>query len=426
MIPAFLFLSFNALLLAGMPAAYAMGAATLGALLLGGYPLQVIPQILARSVMNQSVLAVPLFILAGNIMNRMGLTERIFRFARAMAGHLPGGLAHVNIIASVIFAGISGSAAADCAGLGPMEIRAMTAAGYRKPFSAALTVASSCVGPIIPPSIPFIVYGVLAEVSIARLFLGGFLPGLLIAFLLMATVHIHVLLGREHCPVDPRTPWRKRIRAFREGFAALLTPVVIVGGMAGGILTPGEAGIAAVLCSLAAGAFHGHLRLSECREILEETVLSSAHVLVLLGMASVFGYVLTQERTPVLLAEWILSFTKDRNLVLLLILLVLLLVGCFMSGTAALIVLTPVFLPLVKEFGIDLVHFGLVMTLGLTIGIATPPVGIGLFIVSDVAEIEFGELVRATLPFLVPLSAALLLVTYFPEIVLFLPKLLMG
>jgi len=425
MISVLLFASFTALLLAGMPVTFAMGTAVLLGLCAGGYPLEVIPQLMARSAVNSTILAVPFFILAGNIMNSTGLTERMFFFARALVGHCRCGLAYVNILASVFFAGISGSAAADCAGLGTIEIRAMTEAGYRKPFSAAITLTSACIGPIIPPSIPFIVYGVMAEVSIARLFLAGLIPGILMALLLMGTVRLFALKGREYCPMDPPVSGRTRISAFGRAAPAFLPPALLLYGMSGGILTPGEAGIAAALTAAAAGTVCGKIFLSGWRTILTETASASAHILLLLGMAGVMGYLLAQERTPVLLGEFLISLTSDRNLVLLIILGIILLTGCFMSGTAAMILLTPVFLPVVKSLGIDLVHFGLIMSLGLAIGIATPPVGIGLFIVTEITRLPVEEVIRATLPFLLPLIAALVLVAFFPEIVLFLPGLLM-
>ncbi len=426
MISLFLFVAFNTLLFAGMPVTFAMGTAAFSGLILGGYPLEVIPQILARSAVNQSILAVPLFILAGNLMNATGLTERIFDFARSMAGHFRGGLACVNILASLLFAGISGSAAADCAGLGVIEIDAMNKAGYRKPFSAAVTLASSCVGPIIPPSIPLILYGVMAEVSIARLFLGGFLPGLLIGLLLMGMVYFFVLSGREPCVPDPKASPGQRLKTFGRALPAFLAPLFILYGMTGGLLAPGEAGAAAALCAAGAGAACGGFSLPKWRKVVADTALTSAHILLLLAMAGVMGYLLTQERTPAILGEYLLSLTGNRTVLLLLMLSVVLFFGCFMSGTAALILLAPVFLPAAKALGVDLIHFGLVLTLGLTLGVATPPVGIGLFIVREIADISLEELIRATLPFLFPLLAALLLVIFFPGIVLFLPHLLMG
>lgn len=425
MISLLLFGTFILFLLSGFPVTFAMGIATLLGMIVGGYPLQVIAQALGRSTMNFTLMAVPFFILAGNVMNSMGLTERMFNFARASVGHIRGGLAHVNILASMIFAGISGSAAADCAGLGLIEIKAMTEAGYRKEFSAAVTVASSTIGPIIPPSISLIIYGVIAEVSIAKLFLAGLLPGLTIGIILMAVIFYLSLTGKENCPLERKKTFKERFTAFREGILALMAPLIILYGMTGGLITPTEAGVLAVIYSLIVGVIYREFRVADLPKILIDTVISTSHILLLVGMASVMGYLMTQERTPILVGQWILALTGNKYIILLLILGVLLFIGCFMSGTAALIILTPIFLPVVQDLGIDLIHFGVVMAYGLVIGIATPPVGIGLFTVAEIADMSFEKIVKATLPFILPLLVALLVITYFPQVSLFLPNLLM-
>ena len=425
MISLVLIVSFLVLLVLRVPITFAMALASLFGLLLGEYPLQIIPQIMARSITNFTLMAVPLFILAGNLMNTMGLTERMFGFARALVGHIQGGLAHVNVLSSMIFAGISGSAAADCAGLGLIEIEAMTQAGYRKPFSAAVTVASSTIGPIIPPSISFIIYGVLAEVSIAKLFLAGLVPGLLLAFLLSALIYWFAATGREPCPIEKKKSLREIWLAFKDGILALIAPLIILYGMTGGIITPTEAGVLAVVYSIFVGLVYREFHLEALPKVLYETVLSSAHILLLVSMASVMGYLMTQERTPYLIGSWLTSLTTNKYLILLLIDLVLLVIGCFMSGTASLIILTPIFLPIVSSLGVDLVHFGVIMGIGLVIGIATPPVGIGLYVVAEISHLKLEDVIRAVFPFLIPLILALLVITYFPKLVLFLPNVLM-
>ncbi|PIE34092.1 C4-dicarboxylate ABC transporter permease [candidate division KSB3 bacterium] len=425
MISVLLIVSFLVLLLLGVPITFAMALATLGSLLAGEYNLQIIPQIMARGITNFTLMAVPLFILAGNLMNSMGLTERMFGFARALVGHIKGGLAHVNVVSSMIFAGISGSAAADCAGLGIIEIEAMTQAGYRKPFSAAVTVASATVGPIIPPSIGFIIYGVLAEVSIAKLFLAGLVPGVLMASLLCAMIYWFAATGREPCPVDRRKNVREIWIAFKNGILALLAPLIILYGMTGGVITPTEAGVLAVVYSLIVGIVYREFRISALPRVLYDTVLSSAHILLLVSMASVMGYLMTQERTPNLIGGWIMSLTTNKYIILLLIDIVLLVIGCMMSGTASLIILTPIFLPIVSSLGVDLIHFGVIMGVGLVIGVATPPVGIGLYVVAEISHLQFEDVVRAALPFLIPLILVLLIITYFPQLVLLLPNALM-
>jgi len=425
MISLLLFSSFIVMLLLGFPVTFAMGIATFLGLVVGSYPLQVIAQSLGRSTMNFTLMAVPFFILAGNVMNSMGLTRRMFNFARATVGHIRGGLAHVNILASMIFAGISGSAAADCAGLGLIEIQAMTEAGYSKEFSAAVTVASSTIGPIIPPSITLILYGVIAEVSIAKLFIAGLLPGITIGLILMVVVFFLSKTGKVDCPLERKRTLKERFAAFKEGILALMAPLIILYGMTGGLITPTEAGVLAVLYSLLVGFIYKEFRISDLPQILVDTVISSAHILLLVGMASVMGYLMTQERTPILVGQWILAMTGNKYIVLLLILAVLLFIGCFMSGTAAMIILTPIFLPVVQELGINPVHFGVIMAYGLVIGIATPPVGIGLFTVAEVADLSFEKTVSASLPFLVPLLVALLVIAYIPQVSLLLPSLLM-
>lgn len=425
MISIVLIVSFLVLLILGVPITFAMALASLCGLLLGEYHLQIIPQIMARSITNFTLMAVPLFILAGNLMNSMGLTERMFGFARAIVGHIQGGLAHVNVVSSMIFAGISGSAAADCAGLGIIEIEAMTQAGYRKPFSAAVTVASATVGPIIPPSIGFIIYGVLAEVSIAKLFLAGLVPGILLAFLLSLLIYWFAATGREPCPIERKKSVREIWTAFKNGILALIAPLIILYGMTGGIITPTEAGVLAVVYSVFVGIVYQEFRLAALPQVLYETVLSSAHILLLVSMASVMGYLMTQERTPYLIGAWITSLTTNKYVILLLIDLVLLVIGCFMSGTASLIILTPIFLPIVSSLGVDLIHFGVIMGIGLVIGIATPPVGIGLYVVAEITHLKLEDVIRAVFPFLIPLILALLIITYFPQFVLFLPNLLM-
>lgn len=425
MISITLLLGFIILLLLGVQVTFAMGLATILGFVLGGYNLQMIPQIMTRSIANFTLMAVPLFVLAGNLMNSMGLTERIFNVSRAMIGHIRGGLAHVNVFASMIFAGISGSAAADCAGLGLIEIQAMTEAGYRKPFSAGVTIASSTIGPIIPPSIGFIIYGVLAEVSIARLFLAGLLPGILIAALLCLTIYWLAATGREHCPTEEKKSFKEIWSAIKKGSLALIAPLIILYGMTGGLITPTEAGIIAVVYSVFVGIVYKEFHIEEVPHILTETILASAHILLLVSMASVMSNLMTQERTPILVGQWIMSLTSNKYLILLLIDGVLLFIGCIMSGTAAMMLLTPIFVPIVASLGVDLIHFGVIMGFGLVIGIATPPIGIGLFTVAEISGLKLEEVVSGVAPFLISLLIAFILITFVPMISLLLPNLLM-
>ncbi len=425
MISIVLLLSFVILLMLGVQVTFDMGLATFLGLAVGGYDLQIIPQIMTRAISNFTLMAVPLFIFAGNLMNSMGLTERIFHFARAVVGHVRGGLAHVNVVASMIFAGMSGSAAADCAGLGLIEIEAMTNAGYRKPFSAGVTIASSTIGPIIPPSIGFIVYGVIAEVSIAKLFLAGLLPGALIALLLSLTIYWFALTGKEPCPREEKKSLKEIWKAFKNGILALIAPLIILYGMTGGVITPTEAGVIAVVYSMFVGIIYKEFRFKEIPRILTETILASAHILLLVAMASVMSTLMTQERTPILVGEWIMSLTSNKYLILLLIDAVLLFIGCIMSGTAAMMLLTPIFIPIVSSLGIDLIHFGVIMGFGLVIGIATPPVGVGLYTVAEISGLKLEEVISGVAPFLISLLVAFILITFIPYVSLLLPNLLM-
>lgn len=425
MISIVLLVSFLVLLVMGVQVTFAMGFASLLGLFLGGYNLQTIPQVMARSVSNFTLMAVPLFIFAGNLMNTMGLTKRIFGFALAVVGHIRGGLAHVNVLASMIFAGISGSAAADCAGLGLIEIEAMTNAGYSKKFSAGVTIASSTIGPIIPPSIGFIIYGVIAEVSIAKLFLAGLVPGITIALMLCLTIYFFAITGKEVCPREEKKSLKEIWIAFKEGILALIAPLIILYGMTGGVITPSEAGIIAILYSAFVGVVYKEFKMYKIPIILKETILASSHILLLVAMASIMSMVMTQERTPILVGNWIMSLTENRILILLLIDAVLLFIGCVMSGTAAMMLLTPIFIPIVSSLGIDLIHFGVIMGFGLVIGIATPPVGVGLYTVAEIAGLKLEEVISGVAPFLVSLIIAFLLITFIPMLSLFLPNLLM-
>lgn len=413
------------MVLIGSPVAYAIGLfVTLVFFLITGVPLKVVPQMMISAVNSFPLMAIPFFMLAGALMNTAGITRRLFEFANCLVGHITGGLGHVNVVASMLFAGMSGSAVADAGGLGTVEIEAMTQYGYDRDFSAGITAASATIGPVIPPSIIFIIYGVLAEVSIGALFLAGFIPGVLMALSLM--VRIYLIARKKNYPVSPRPPFRHVVTSFKRAFLPLLTPVIIIGGILVGAFTPTEAAVVAVVYALFLGAIvYGELTLRRIWETIHMVGIQTACIMIITATATVLGWLLTRSRIPQLIAEGILSVTDKPYLILLFLNILLLINGCLMEVIAALVILTPILVPMVKMVGIDPVHFGVVMTLNLMIGLLTPPLGMGLYTVQKVAGISFERIAKAAFPFLLPLIIVLFLVTYVPDISLFLANLVL-
>jgi len=464
-----LFASFLGLMLIGVPVAIALGGASL-LYVLGeqNMPPLVVVHRMVGGVDSFPLLAIPFFIMAGSLMNSAGITERIYNFALALVGWMKGGLGHVNVVGSVIFAGMSGTAVADAGGLGNIEIRAMRDHGYDVEFAVGITGASSTIGPIIPPSLPMVIYGVMANASIGQLFAAGFLPGLIMAgammgmvtyyaykrgfghdmvfswttlgwalaelFAVLATGYVGYQLwfGEEWAglpgPVRGLGPIAfvvgcTLVPRFR-AYLPLLTPVLLIGGMTTGAFTPTEAAIAASAYAIFLGmVVYRTLSWRRLVQVSMETVETSAIILLIVAGASIFGYIITTTRITDNIADAVLAVTREPWLVLLMVNLFLLVVGCFMETIAAITILVPVLLPLMAKIGVDPVHFGLIMVLNLMIGLLTPPVGLVLYILARVANISFERATRATLPFLVPLLLTLLLVTYVPAVSLWLPSL---
>jgi len=413
------------LVLMAMPVAFALGVVAVGWLLLEGAPMITAPQRLMAGADNFALLAVPFFVLAGNLMNTAGITDRIYGFCAAMVGHWRGGLGHVNVVGSIVFSGMSGSAVADAGGLGALEIRAMVREGYRPEFAGALTAASCVVGPIIPPSIPLVLYAVIGNVSIGRLFLGGILPGLVIGACLM--LYVWYVAGKEGYPRGRRFTWAERGRAFAHAFLPLLTPAIIMGGMFGGVFTATEAAAVAALYALLLGAVvYRELGWRELLAVFRESMNTTAVVAFIVCAATLFNWVLARERVPQQVAELLLGVSTDPLVMLLLVNLLLFFLGMFMEALAIMVLTVPVLMPVVQQVGIDPVHFGMVITLNLMLGLLHPPMGIGLFVVAKVVNIPYGRLAWATLPFFVPLLGALVLITCFPWITLVLPDLAYG
>ena len=458
---------FLAVMASGVPIAIAMCIASLLYIWMSGLipPLTVIHRMVG-GVDSFPLLAVPFFILAGNLMNSAGITNRIYDFALALVGWLKGGLGHVNVVGSVIFAGMSGTAIADAGGIGTIEIKAMRDHGYPTEFAVGITAASATLGPIIPPSLPMVIYGVQANASIGKLFAAGFIPGALMALFMMVLVSYYAHVRKYGA--DVAFSWPRMGRAFVElgaivavslalyflwsnetlggfvrfgipliavmvadkvfkfdAFMALLTPVILIGGMASGLFTPTEAAVAAAAWALFLGfVWYRTLNWRMLIKISMDTIETTAVVLFIVASASIFAWVLTTTQVTDAIAAWVLSISSEPWVFLLLANIFLLFVGCFMETIAAITILVPVFMPIIAKLGIDPVHFGLVMVLNLMIGLLTPPVGMVLFILQKVSGLSFEQTVKAVLPWIWPLLATLALITYVPQLVLWLPGIL--
>ncbi len=416
-------LAFVVLLVIGVPISISIGAsAVLGCLSLG-YPLVVIGQKMVSGVDSFLLIAVPLFILAGNLMNAGKITEKLFDTAKELVGWIPGGLAHANVVASIIFAGMSGSAVADAGGLGAIEMEAMKTNGYDEEFSGAVTASSSVIGPVFPPSIPLIIYGSVASVSVDKLFMGGVVPGVLMGILLMIMILGFAIVRKYEChPFN----FMKLIRQFLYSIPALMTPIIILCGFVVGWFTPTEASSIAVIYSLLIALFlYRTLDWKSFLKCLKDSAISSANTLFIIGTSTLFTYVMAMEGISGQMANAILGVSSNPNVILLVINVLLLVLGMVMEPGAILTLMLPVLLPIAKGLNLDLVQFGVMIVLNLMIGQVTPPFGVCLFVISDVNKMKLEKLYKAVLPFLIPLILTLLLVTYIPGIVTFLPNLLL-
>jgi len=418
------FLIIVVLVLLNVPIGISIAVASFIYLLAEGISLAIVPQQMFEIIDSFPFLAFPMFMLVGSLMNAGGTSRRIFDFAESCVGHLRGGLAHVNVVASLIFSGMSGSAISDAGGLGAIEIEAMTERGYDNDFAVAITAASSTIGPIIPPSVPVIIYAMAFDASIGRLFLGGFLPGFLMAIALMIMVFIYA--RKRDYYRSPFPPVRKLFVTFYRSLLALLTPVILLGGMFSGVFTPTEAAVVAVLWALFLGfVVYRELGFNQLPRIFLEVLVRTGVVLFLLATVGIFTWILTRENVPELLLGFITSANITPAVFLLIANVILLLMGMVTTVTPSIILLSPIFLPIINKLGIDPVHFGIVVILNLMIGNLTPPVGPVLFVVSTIGKVPFQRAFRHTLPFIVPLLVVLVLITYIPRIVLFVPNLFM-
>jgi tripartite ATP-independent transporter DctM subunit len=386
-----------------------------------GTPSVVVLHRMVSGIDSFPLIAVPFFILAGHLMNSAGITTRIFGFAKALVGWMHGGLGHVNIGASIIFAGMSGAAVADAGGLGTIEIKAMRDAGYDDDFSVGITAASSTIGPIIPPSLPLVIYGVMASASIGELFAAGFIPGLLMGVSLMIMVALYS--RKRGYPRDARFSFSRLWVTFKQAFLPLQTPTIIIGGILSGIFTPTESAIAAVVYALILGLFvYRSLTWRHILRVSMDTIETSAAILMIVASATIFAWILIDQQVAVMLGDALLGFSQNKTVILIIIMLVVLLIGCFMETIAAITILVPVLLPIAEKVGIDPVHLGIIVILNLMLGLLTPPVGMVLYVLSKVSGVKFEKCVIATAPFIVPLLIVLTMITFFPDIAMWLPN----
>jgi C4-dicarboxylate transporter DctM subunit len=405
-----LLISFFFFLIIGVPVAFVLGLTPLVALITQG-----------ETMDSPVLMAVPFFILAGNIMGAGGMTQRLVKFCNVLVGPLRGGLAYINVAISMLFAGITGAAVADTSAVGSILIPAMKKEGYDSDFSAAVTATSSTIGPVIPPSIPFIIYGVLGEVSIASLFLAGFVPGILLGLFQMVVIWFYA--RKRRYPKRSRPSFRESIRVSGDAFLVLLMPIIILGGILSGIFTPTESACIAVFYALFISLFvYRDIHLKDLPRILIRTGATSSLVMLVIGTASIFSWLLASEEIPHSVTDAILALTHNKILILLLINILLLIIGTFMETTASLIILTPVLLPLMLKIGVDPLHFGVILVLNLVIGLTTPPVGVCLFVACAIGQTNLERLSRAILPFLVASIAVLIICTYWEGLIMAIPK----
>lgn len=382
---------------------------------------QILTQSLIRGIDSFPLLAIPFFMVAGEIMNQGGISERIVKFAHSLVGHITGGLGYVAVVASMIFAGVSGSAVADTTAVGSVLLPIMKKNGYDVPKSTGLVCASGCIGPIIPPSIPLIIYGVIAEVSIVKLFLGGIIPGVLIGFALMIGWYFHA--KKHNYKSEKKATIKEVLISTKEAIWAILLPIVILGGIVTGIATPTEAAVVAVVYAfIVSKVIYKELKLSQIPEILIASSRSTAIIMFVVGGATTAAYLITTAHIPEILAATLVALTDNVYVIMFLINILLLLVGCVIDMGPAILILAPILLPVVVGFGLDPVYFGVIMTVNLCIGLATPPVGNVLYAGCGLTKISMAQLSKAIIPFLAIMVTVLLIITYFPDLIMIIPN----
>ena len=416
-----LFIVWFILMFLGIPISFSLIIVTSGYLLIGGDVMIAVPHRLLGASSNFTILAIPFFILAGQIMNVGGVSERIFRFCNAWVGHFKGGYGYVNVLESVVFAAMSGSGAADLAGPGQVVLRNQRRAGFPDNFNVGVTISSSCIGPIIPPSIPMVIYGAIASCSVGALFLGGIFTGLLMAVGLFILVFIYA--RKLNLPTLPKVSWKERWRASMETIWALFTPLIIVLGISFGIFTPTEAAVVCIAYALILSIFfYKQFEWKKFMTVVLESVETTGTIILIMAAAGLFGWTITRAQVPQAATALLMSISQNPLTFMFLMNAFLLFVGLFIEGNALIVILVPIIMPMLQTLKINPVYFGVVMVLNVTIGAITPPVGTYLFIMSNLGKVPLDKVIRYTLPWLIPLLIVLFTVTIFPEIILFIPR----
>ncbi len=384
--------------------------------------LTMVAQRMYSSTTGFTLLAIPFFIMAGNLMNMGGVTTRIFRFASTLVGHTWGGLAQVVIVAALIMSGMCGAAVAEAAGLGMLAMKAMPEAGFDKKFAAAITGAAATIGPVIPPSIPFVIYGSLAGVSIGQLFMAGFLPGFMMAFVM--GVAVYFISKKRGYPRQPKAPLSEVLKTFKQAVLPLLAPVIIIGGIVSGVFTPTEASVVACVYALVLGLFvYKEIKIADLPRIGWETMMFTIRIMFIIAVAGFFGWLLIYQTIPQQVIAELSALGTSANVVMAIFIVILLILGCFMEGIAVLVITIPVFMPIVAQYGIDPVVFGVVMILCSMIGLLTPPVGMCLYTMSSISGVSIGDLSWELLPYVIGITAVTIICAYSPGLVLWLPRL---
>ncbi len=414
------------LILFNVPISYAIGIVSVSYFFINDISLLTIPQRMYATINSSTLFAIPLFLLAGMLMNKSEVTDKLYHLAYTIIGHIRGGLAHVNVLSSMMFASMTGSAMADIVGLGTVSATAMEKKGYPKKFAAAVSLSASTITAIIPPSIILIVYAVVAEVSIGRLFLAGILPGLTIGILLM--LYIYLISFKKDFPrEESRSSFKEILVALKAAIIPFFMPIIILGGILTGIFTPTEAGAIAVLYVLIIGFFvYKKLTIKIVIETLREAAVTSSVILLLIAISGILGWIITIEQVPVLLTESILQFTDSPLLILLLINLIILVAGMFLDATPIILMLVPVFMPILAQIGVDPVHFGIIIGLNAMIGLTTPPVGAGLYAICSALKLNVMDVIKEMLPMWGTLFVVLMILTFWPGLSLMLPNLVFG
>jgi len=417
---------FVILMILGVPIAVSMVIPSGIYMLVNQIPISTVIQRMVTSLNSFPLLAVPMFILAANLMNNSGITARLFDFSKLLVGRMRGGLAQVNVVASLVFAGISGAALADIGGLGNIEIEAMRKQGYTMEDAAAITAASATIGPIFPPSIPLIIYAAAAEASSMRLLMAGVVPGLLITFVLM--IMVDIFARRKKWPRGIEGKWKKDevMDIVKRGLPSMLMPIILMGGMLSGWFSPTEVAAVAITYALLLSLVYRSFSWKGMLKVAKETLVSTASVLFIVAAAAIFAWTLTVEQLPQQISVALLGISKNPMILLLFTNVLLLIAGMFLETTAAIMIFTPILLPTLVAAGVNPVHFGLVMVFNLMIGMLTPPVGMSIYMLSPISGIPVNKLFKTVAPYLVPLFVALVILTYFPAISLWLPNMLYG